>query len=155
MDRLNSGNFRIFEPSESNLNLNSSDCSASKIVHNDTKLELISWELNLKNLTLNFLFFAWAFEQVGVIFSKRKKNNFKEPGFCKIVTEIIFEDSKQYSQNNYVPHRAARGENTNERNSNKRHWRAYIFYEDCLQDNNRYGKDRLRNLQPINYWTHR
>merc|ERR1711990_1084816 len=45
----NSGNFRIFEPSEWNLNLNSSDCRASKIIYSDTKLEPISWELNLKN----------------------------------------------------------------------------------------------------------
>ena len=54
MSRLNSGNFRIFEPSEWNLNLNSSDCRASKIIYNDTKLEPISWELNLKNPLFNF-----------------------------------------------------------------------------------------------------
>ena len=51
--RLNSGNFRIFEPCEWNLNLNSSDCRASKIIYNDIKLEPISWELNLKNPVLN------------------------------------------------------------------------------------------------------
>ena len=54
MSRLNTGNFRIFEPSEWNLNLNSSDCRASKIIYNDTKLEPISWELNLKNPLFNF-----------------------------------------------------------------------------------------------------
>ena len=49
MDRLNSGIFRIFKVSVQNLNLNSSDCRALKIITNDTKLEPISWELNLKN----------------------------------------------------------------------------------------------------------
>jgi len=34
--RLNSGIFRIFELSELNLNLNGSDCRASKIICNDT-----------------------------------------------------------------------------------------------------------------------
>jgi len=53
MTRLNSGNFRIFQPCEWNLNLNSSDCRASKIIYNDIKLEPISWELNLKNPVLN------------------------------------------------------------------------------------------------------
>ena len=52
-----------------------------------------------------------------------KKNNFKEPGCGKIGSEIIFEGSKQSSQNNFAPHRAPSGENTNERNGNKRHWR--------------------------------
>ena len=49
MIRLNSGIFRIFKVSVQNLNLNSSDCRALKIITNDTKLEPISWELNLKN----------------------------------------------------------------------------------------------------------
>ena len=54
MSRLNSGIFRIFEFSEWSLKLNSSDCRASKIIGNDTKVELISWEPNKENLFLNF-----------------------------------------------------------------------------------------------------
>ena len=54
MFRLNSGILRIFELGEWNLNLNSSDCRASKIIYNDIKLEPISWELNLKNRLFNF-----------------------------------------------------------------------------------------------------
>ena len=46
--------FRIFEPSEWNLNLNRSDCIASKIIPNDTKLELTSLVLSIQNQTLNF-----------------------------------------------------------------------------------------------------
>ena len=49
--RLNSGNLRTFE---CNLNLNSSDCRALKIIFNDTKLESISWELNIINRLLDF-----------------------------------------------------------------------------------------------------
>ena len=52
--RLNFGIFMIFERSERNLNLNASDCRASKIIPNDTKLEPISWELTIKNPILNF-----------------------------------------------------------------------------------------------------
>ena len=36
------------------MNLNSSDCRASKIIFNDSKLEPISWELNVGNQLLNF-----------------------------------------------------------------------------------------------------
>ena len=52
--RLNSGIFRILELSELNLNLNSLDCKASKIISNDTPLEPISWELNVGNQCFNF-----------------------------------------------------------------------------------------------------
>ena len=52
MHRLNSGIFRIFESRTWNLNLNNSDCRASKIISNDIKLEPIFWELNLKNQLL-------------------------------------------------------------------------------------------------------
>ena len=41
MITLNSGIFTIFELSELNFNLNSSDCRARKIISNDTKLEAI------------------------------------------------------------------------------------------------------------------
>ena len=51
MRRLNSG---IFELREFNLNLNSSDCGASKNISNDTQLEPISWELNVGNQCFNF-----------------------------------------------------------------------------------------------------
>ena len=54
MNRLNLGIFRIFGLSTWNLNPNSSDCRAYKIIYNYTKLGPISWELNLKNQILNF-----------------------------------------------------------------------------------------------------
>ena len=54
MHRLNSGIFMIFELSIWNLNLNSSDCIAQKIIWNDTKLEPIPWELNMKNQFFDF-----------------------------------------------------------------------------------------------------
>ena len=54
INRLNSGIFMIFEPSERNLNLNASDRRASKIISNDTKLEPISWELVFGNPIFNF-----------------------------------------------------------------------------------------------------
>ena len=47
--RLNFGIFMIFEPSERNLNLNTSDCRASKMILNDTNLDPIPWELNIEN----------------------------------------------------------------------------------------------------------
>ena len=40
--RLNTGIIRIFELIAWNLNLGNSDCRASKIIKNDTKLEPIS-----------------------------------------------------------------------------------------------------------------
>ena len=52
--RLNFGILMIFEPSERNLNLNASDCRASKILPNETKLEAISWELVFGNPIFNF-----------------------------------------------------------------------------------------------------
>ena len=42
--RLNSGIFRIFELSAYKLNPIRSDCRASKIILNDTRVEPISWE---------------------------------------------------------------------------------------------------------------
>ena len=51
---MNSQIFRIFELSIRNLNLNSSDCRASKIISNDIKLEPTALELNLKNQLFNF-----------------------------------------------------------------------------------------------------
>ena len=53
-DRLNSQNFRILEFGEWNFNLKSSDCRALKIIWNDTKLEWISWILNIKNTLFKF-----------------------------------------------------------------------------------------------------
>ena len=52
--RLNSGNFRIFEISLWNFNLNGSDCRASKIISNDMNPEPMSCELNTENQLLNF-----------------------------------------------------------------------------------------------------
>ena len=51
MTRLDSG---IFEFSESKLNVNSSDYRASKIISNDTELEPIPWEPNMKNPIFHF-----------------------------------------------------------------------------------------------------
>ena len=47
MYRLNSGILWIFKLSAFKLNLNSSNCKASKIIQNDTKLLSISWELKI------------------------------------------------------------------------------------------------------------
>ena len=58
--RLNSGIFRIFKLSVWNWNLNNPDYRASKIISNDTKLEPISWELNLKSLLFNFCVGVWV-----------------------------------------------------------------------------------------------
>ena len=49
IDRLNSGNFGIFEHSVWNKNLNSWNFGAQKIIWNDSKHELISWELKMEN----------------------------------------------------------------------------------------------------------
>ena len=54
MPRLNSGIFSIFEPSEWNFNLISSECRTWKIISIDTKLEPISWKLKIENPFLNF-----------------------------------------------------------------------------------------------------
>ena len=48
--RLNSGIFRIFELSEWNLNLNSWNCGASKIMPKEAK-PIPTWELDIKNQT--------------------------------------------------------------------------------------------------------
>ena len=45
---------RIFKLSKPNLNLNSSDYRASKIISNDTELEPIPWEPNMKNHIFHF-----------------------------------------------------------------------------------------------------
>ena len=63
MIRFNSGIFRIFDPREWNLNLKSSDCRASKIVSNDTKLQPISWYLKIENRLFNFCVGVGGFEQ--------------------------------------------------------------------------------------------
>ena len=53
-NRLNPEIFRVFELSEGNLYLNSSNCKASKIMEIESKLEQISWELNVENSFINF-----------------------------------------------------------------------------------------------------
>ena len=58
--RLNSGIFRLFEPSECNLNLKNLDCRAWKIIGNDTKAEPIPWELNIEIPRLNFCVGVWV-----------------------------------------------------------------------------------------------
>ena len=67
--RLNSGIFTIFELSELNLNLNSSDCRARKIISNDTKLEAIPWELDDGNPLFKFCVGVWVRGQDGTNFS--------------------------------------------------------------------------------------
>ena len=78
--RLISGIFRIFDPREWNLNLNSSDCRASKIIWNDTKLGPISWELNIEYPTFNFCVGVWVGGHHRANFLHRSKDaleNFK------------------------------------------------------------------------------
>ena len=58
--RLNSGIFTIFELSDLNLNLNSSDCRTRKIISNDIKLEAIPWELDIENQLFNFCVGVWV-----------------------------------------------------------------------------------------------
>ena len=60
MNRLNSGIFGIFKLSAFKLNLKSSDCRASKIIQNDTKLEPIPWELNMENQLFGFCVGVWV-----------------------------------------------------------------------------------------------
>ena len=52
--RLNSGNFRTFEPSEWILNLNSSNYRAPNIIFNETELERVFWKLRIENTLFNF-----------------------------------------------------------------------------------------------------
>ena len=73
--RLNPGIFKIFKLSEWNLNLNSSDCRVSKIISNHTKLEPISWELNIENRFLN----------ICVVFQNRKSQFYSKIYWFKIV----------------------------------------------------------------------
>ena len=68
------GVFRIFEPSEWNLNLNRSDCRASKIIQNDIKLELIPWKLSIQNPILNFCVGVWVSGLHRANFSYRLKD---------------------------------------------------------------------------------
>ena len=60
IDRLNSGIFRIFELGGWNLNLNSSDCGASKIIWNDIKLERIPWVLIIENRLCSICVGVWV-----------------------------------------------------------------------------------------------
>ena len=47
--RLNSGIIKIFDPKKWNLNMDSPDCRASKIIENGIQLGPISWELKIEN----------------------------------------------------------------------------------------------------------
>ena len=62
IDRLNSGNFWIFEHSEWNLNLECSDYRASNIIFDDAKLEPISSELNVEIPLLSICVDVWLGE---------------------------------------------------------------------------------------------
>ena len=73
-------NFESFSPEngivEVSLNLNSSDCIASTIIFIDTKLEWISWELNIINQLLNYC--------VGVCVGGYPRSNFWHLSKCHI-----------------------------------------------------------------------
>ena len=71
---LNSGIFWIFDPREWNLNLNSSDSRASKIIWNDTKPEPMSRELNIENQILNFCVGVWVGGHNSVSFHTDKRS---------------------------------------------------------------------------------
>ena len=58
--RLNSGILRIFKLREWNLNLNSSDCRASKIICNDSNLDAIPWKLNIENPRFSICVSVWV-----------------------------------------------------------------------------------------------
>ena len=73
MSRLNSGIFRILELMEYNLNLNSSDCSASKIISNDTRPEPISW-FDIENSIFNFCVGVWVVGHLPTNFSHGSKD---------------------------------------------------------------------------------
>ena len=60
INRLNSGIFKIFELMEWILNLNSSDCGASKIICNDTNLEPFYWVLNIENSLFSICVGVWV-----------------------------------------------------------------------------------------------
>ena len=51
---LNSGNFGIFNPSESIFVLNGSGCRAFEIIANDIKIGTIPWDFKLENPCFNF-----------------------------------------------------------------------------------------------------
>ena len=78
ISRLNSGIFGIFKLSACNLNLNSSDCGASKIIYNDTKLEPIPWEQTRENSLLNFC--------VGILW--KEKNAYAKKLFRFLIPEF-------------------------------------------------------------------
>jgi len=74
MCRLNSANFRIFEPREWKLILKSPDSRASKIISNDAKLELISWKLNNENPLFSICVGVWVGGHPLTSFSWRLKD---------------------------------------------------------------------------------
>jgi len=67
--KLNFGIFRIFELSESNLNLIGSNCRASKNISNDTELEQIPLEPNMENPIFHFCVGVWVGEHASTDFS--------------------------------------------------------------------------------------
>ena len=105
MTRLNPGIFGFFGPSEWILNMKSSDCKASKIIFNDTKVEAIFWELNIVNVLFNFCvgdIFAVGFAQsenaISGQESQRSGNCFSLFARSKIPTKLL-PDIKYISEN--------------------------------------------------------
>ena len=75
--RLNSGIFGTIKLSAWNINLNSSDCRATKIMKNDTKFDKISWELSTDTwikrakklyivwyLFVTYMFWGWKLREL-------------------------------------------------------------------------------------------
>ena len=97
MNRLNLGIFRIFELSTWNLNPNSSDWRAYKIIYNYTKLGPISWELNLKNQILNFCVGVWVGGHDATNFSYIKMRN-KILHLLILILRALLPTDKSYGQ---------------------------------------------------------
>ena len=78
MSRLNSGIFWSFDLIKLKSNMTSSDCRASKIIWNDTKLEPISWEQNAGNPLFIVCVGVWVGGHPLTNFSHRPKEWFSE-----------------------------------------------------------------------------
>ena len=72
--RLNSGNFGIFDHTQSFINLESSVCRAWEIISNDTKISMIPWEPDIKNSFWNFCVGVWVGGQPWTNFSQSSKD---------------------------------------------------------------------------------
>lgn len=87
--RLNSGIFSIFELSLWTLNLNSSKCKTSKIITNDTELELFFWELNIENPFLSFCVGVWLGGHQNVLLNHFYLSKLKKLAQQKVMPILI------------------------------------------------------------------